>query len=211
MSAIVTDDGGGHCPALVGNLCTIYDARPLTCRTVPMHYSRPPSALRTYLDTFAATPGYACDTTPGAPIVLDGNRILDPIVRQHRDDAIAMAKGERAWKEHILRAMDDAERARAARLPTYDAVFANSDNGYATLLPMIVAWRIAQTHGLLSVEAFADLCRKQAALIGAEIGRNPEGAASTDLREALSLYRFELSAASRGEPAAAFPTGPLHR
>ena len=41
MSAIVEDDGSGRCPALAAdNLCSIYESRPLTCRTVPLHYSR---------------------------------------------------------------------------------------------------------------------------------------------------------------------------
>src|SRR5262249_13243028 len=49
ISAIVYDDGQGRCPALADGICGIYDVRPLTCRTVPMHYSRPPSTLQSYL------------------------------------------------------------------------------------------------------------------------------------------------------------------
>ena len=50
ISAIVHDGGAGHCPALEANLCGIYDRRPLSCRTVPIHYSRAPSMLQAYLD-----------------------------------------------------------------------------------------------------------------------------------------------------------------
>jgi len=200
ISAIVDEDGRGQCPALDGDLCTIYDARPLTCRTVPMHYSRPPSTLGTYLDQFAATPGYQCDLTGAAPAILDGNRILDPAIRQYRDDAIAMAKCDRAWKERMLLLMDDPGQARAARLPTYDAVLTNSDNGCATLLPMLVAWRVARGKGLLSGDAFQVICRKQAGLIEAEITRSPEGPQTKGLRETLALYESELSHAPRTTP-----------
>jgi len=192
ISAAVEDDGRGHCPALAENLCSIYDARPLTCRTVPMHYSRPPSVLRDYLDRFASTPGYGCDVTQTAPTILDGNRIVDPTILRVRDEAIRIAKEERAWKEHMLLLMDDAEQARVAQLPTYDAVLTQSDNGYATLLPMIVAWRVAWKQGLLSTEMFQELCRKQASLIKAELARKREGLASIGLLETLALYEAEL-------------------
>ena len=211
ISAIVDDDQQGRCPALMDDLCTIYDVRPLTCRTVPMHYSRPPSVLRSYLDRFTATSGYECNVTETAPIVLDGNAILDPMIRRYRDEAIGMAKAERAWKERMLLLMDDAEQARAAQLPSYDAVLTNSDNGYATLLPMIVAWRVARMEGLLSSDAFEDLCRKQEALFRAAIDRNPQRASSSDLVDTLSLYELELSRASRSEPAPAFLANPLSR
>jgi len=198
ISAVVEDDGRGHCPALVGNLCGIYDMRPLTCRTVPMHYSRPPSVLRDYLDRFASTPGYGCDITQTAPAILDGNRIVDPAIGQLRDEAVRIAKGERAWKEHILLLMDDVEQARAAQLPTYDAVLAQSDNGYATSLPMIVAWRVARKQGLLSADMFEELCRKQASLIKVDMAREREGPAATGRLETLALYEAELRSMKPG-------------
>lgn len=196
ISAIVDEDGRGRCPALEGDRCGIYDARPLTCRTVPMHYSRPPSVLASYIDRFAATPGYRCDVTQEAPAILDGNAILDPTIRRHRDEAVALAKSERAWKERMLTLMDDAEQARAARLPTYDAVLANSNEGYATMLPMMVAWRVARTEGILSPDAYVDLCRKQAILIRDEISRRRDHASPASLRETLVLYETELSRAA---------------
>jgi len=192
ISAIADDDGRGRCPALDGNRCSIYDVRPLTCRTVPMHYSRPPSVLRDYLDRFASTPEYGCDVTQTAPTVLDGNRIVDPTIRHLRDEAIRIAREERAWKDRMLLLMDDAEQARAAQLPTYDAVLTQSDNGYATLLPMAVAWRVARKQGLISAEMFEDLCRKQASLIKAEMARTREGPSSTGLLDTLALYEAEL-------------------
>lgn len=67
-----------------------------------MHYFRPPSVLRNYLDSFTGTPEYQCDTSHKAPLVLDGNAILDPVIRQYRDEAVVMAKAERVWKERCF-------------------------------------------------------------------------------------------------------------
>ena len=157
-----------------------------------MHYSRPPSVLRDYLDRFAGTPGYGCDVTQAAPTILDGNRIVDPTVVQLRNEAIRIAKEERAWKEAMLLLMDDAEQAAAAQLPTYDAVLTQSNNGYATLLPMIVAWRVARKQRLFSAEMFEGLCRKQASLIKAEIALKRDSPGSSDLLDTLALYEAQL-------------------
>jgi Fe-S-cluster containining protein len=211
ISAIVNDDGRGRCPALRGNLCGVYEIRPLTCRTVPMHYSRPPSMLGSYLDNFTNTPEYLCDTSQAAPAVLDRNTIISPTIRQYREDAINLAKAERAWKEQLVVLMDDPERAKAAELPTYDAILENTDNGYATLLPMIVPWRVARNQGILSSEALEDICRKQVSLIKTEIERSPEDHLLSDLRDTLAVYEFELSKARSSEPSPAFLARPFHR
>ena len=190
ISAIVEDDGQGRCPALADGLCSIYDARPLACRTVPLHYSRAPSTLQTYLDRFVATPGYRCDTTPAASVVVDGNKVADPQISADRERAIALARQDRRWKERLVAIMDDPARAAAAGVPTYQAVLASSDMGYATQLPIIVAWRAAHEEGLLTREALRDACGKQADLIRRRMAGS---AASQDLGDTLALYEFELS------------------
>jgi Fe-S-cluster containining protein len=200
ISAIVDDGGQGRCPALVGDLCSIYEDRPLTCRTVPVHYSRSASTLQSYLDKFAGTPGYRCDTTSSAPIILDGNRVIDPALRDDREKAIAQAKADRRWKESLVNVMDDDDRATAAGLPTYDAVLLNSDNGYATLLPMLIAWRIASKEGLISREELRDVCQKQATLIRSRIAANTAGQTSKELLDSLAGYEFELSRESSARP-----------
>ena len=192
ISAIVDDDGQGRCPALAGKLCGIYEIRPQTCRTVPLHYSRSPSVLQNYLDDFTNTPVYQCDTSSVAPIILNRNNVVDFKIRESREKAIGLAKADRSWKKHILALMDDAEQAREVGLPTYDAVLTNSDNGYATELPMIVAWRVAKRNNILSVAKLHDLCGKQIRLIEAEIARVPEDRRMIDLIEKLSVYKFEL-------------------
>ena len=193
ISAIADDEGQECCPALADNRCTIYQVRPQTCRTVPLHYSRAPSTLENYLDQFTATPDYRCDTSPAAPAILDGNKVLDPQIGEDRAKAVALAKTDRKWKERLLALMDDPAQAAAVGLPTYDAALSNSDNGYATLLPMIVAWRVAASEGLLSQEGLEELCRKQATLIRTRIARSAPGSDSKELLDSLLLYERELS------------------
>jgi len=193
ISAIADDEGEGRCPALADTLCTIYETRPQTCRTVPLHYSRAPSTLENYLDRFTATQDYRCDTSPAAPVILDGNKILDGTIADERARAVALAKADRRWKERLVALMDDPARAAAAGLPTYEAVLSSSDNGYATMLPMIVAWRIAAREGLLTRETLDDVCRKQAALIRARIARNQAVEASNELLDTLALYERDAA------------------
>ena len=191
ISAIVHDGGAGHCPALKDHLCSIYDRRPLSCQTVPMHYSRAPSLLQAYLDQFTATPGYACDTGPSAPIIVDGNKMVDPQIGDRRAEAIALAKADRRWKQAMVELMEGDAGASAAGLPSHDAVLSASDNGYATMLPMIVAWRIARRAGLLTAEQFGEICAQQAELIRAQIARQ----SSQELLDLLALYEAETPAA----------------
>jgi len=193
ISAIVDDDGEGRCPALIGNLCGIYETRPITCRTVPMHYSRAPSTLQNGLDQFTSTSGYECDTGPAAPIILDGNRVVDDAIGTSRDQAIATAKADRTWKDRIVAFIDDGDRAARVGLPSFEAILAHSDSGYATMLPMIVAWRVAAIEGIISPEQFEEVCRQQAALIKGRIARNVRGTVSGELLGALAAYQAESS------------------
>lgn len=201
ISAIVDDDGRGQCPALADGVCSVYDVRPLTCRTVPMHYSREPSTLQSYLDSFTSTSDYGCDTTVSAPIILDGNRIVDPQIQADREEAMLQARSDRTWKQRIVEIMEDDFQAASVDLPTYDTVINNSDCGRATLLPMIVAWRVAVNDGLMSREAFLEVCEKQARLLEDTISVHKSGDAPGYLRDSLAVYRFELSkSATRGLP-----------
>jgi Fe-S-cluster containining protein len=196
IMATVDDDGRGRCPALIDGICSIYDVRPLTCRTVPMHYSRPPSTLQNYVDGFTSTPDYKCDTTDLAPAIFDGNRVVDPQIQADRERAVLQAGKDRPWKERIAGMMEDDFLAASVELPTYASVINNSDSGYATLLPMIVAWRVALSEGLISREAFRDVCEKQARLFKDAIGAHEPGLAPRYLLDSLATYQFELSKVS---------------
>ena len=202
ISAIVNDDGQGQCPALADGICSIYDARPLTCRTVPMHYSREPSTLQGYLDSFTSTPDYRCDTTVSAPAILDGNRVVDPQIQADREQALLQAGKDRRWKARIVEMMEDDFKAASVELPTYATVINNSDSGHATLLPMLVAWRVAVMDGLISPEVFRDICENQVRLFEDAIGAHETGHPPRYLLESLAVYQSELSKLSmRGLPA----------
>lgn len=193
ISAIVEDYGGGACPALADGLCTIYDRRPLSCRTVPLHYSRSPSVLQSYLDTFTATAGYECDTA-GGPVILDGSNIVSDKQRDLRAHAVAVAKADRAWKAQLLSLMDDPGEAERSGLPSYDSVVASADGGYATQVPMIVAWRVAEQAKLISADELSRLCLAQAACIKAALMRQRPG---SDLRALLPLYETGAAGENR--------------
>jgi len=203
ISAIVDDGGAGRCPALQANLCGIYDRRPLGCRTVPIHYSRAPSTLQAYLDQFTATPGYACDTGPAAPVIVEGNKVLDSRIARQRERAIALAKADRPWKQAMVELMEDEAHASAAGLPSHDAVLSASDSGCATMLPMIVAWRVARRAGLLTAGQFGGIFEQQAELIRGPIARQ----SSKELLDLLALYESGTSAAPEPPGQALFSGG----
>lgn len=193
ISAIVNDDGRGRCPALIDGRCSIYDVRPLTCRTVPMHYSREPSTLQSYLDNFTRTPDYRCDTTDAAPIVLDGHRVVDPQIQADRQNALLQASQDRRWKERIVEMVADPFQAESVDLPTFADVLNNADNGRVTLLPMIVAWRVAVLDGLISHEAFRAVCENQVRLLRRAIEAHEAGPPASYLLDSLAVYQSELS------------------
>lgn len=188
VSAIVEDDGQGRCPAMSDDRCGIYERRPLTCRTVPLHYSRAPSTLTAYLDRFTQTAGYECETV-AAPEILAKGEILDEDVRRAREEAIVAANNDRDWKAALTAAMSDPVSARYAALPTFGDVLANSDRGYATTVPMLSAWEVALRQGLMERATFDDVCRRQIALLEIAVKESDRGAA---VAERLSLYRSAL-------------------
>lgn len=195
ISALTVDREKGRCPALLGTMCSIYAARPYACRTVPLHYSRPASVLAGYLDSFVHTPGYACDVSANAPIILEGRAVVAPSVEAARAEAMALAQSERGWKTALAARMDDPAAAARAGLPTFDAVVRHTDAGYATVAPMLVAWRVAKDLGVLTNARFKAVCQSQIALIKAELDRGPTPEAASDLLGLLSEYERETTAA----------------
>ncbi|HWE45712.1 MAG TPA: YkgJ family cysteine cluster protein [Caulobacteraceae bacterium] len=191
ITALTIDREQGRCPALADRQCSIYPSRPYSCRTVPMHYSRPASVLGGYLESFVGTPEYKCDVSPGAPVVFDGRSIADASVAEARSEALAMVRSEMRWKTAVAALMDDGRDALAAGLPTFDEVLRQSDAGYATVAPMLAAWRIGRDIGVLSPAAFRSVCRDQAALIKAELDRGPGLDAAANLVGLLFDYEQE--------------------
>ncbi|HEV7661115.1 MAG TPA: hypothetical protein VGO55_14850 [Allosphingosinicella sp.] len=185
ISALTLDAGAGACTALGNGRCGIYARRPLACRTVPFHYSRPEASAERELEAFVATPGFGCDTGAGAPIVLEAGRIVDPEARRARDEAIALAGQDRPWAEAIVRRLKTGAGDHA--LPSLRQIEADAPFG-ATTVSMHIAWRIAAEAGLIGAAACRTLVAAQAALIESELA---SARWTSDARETLGEMRAE--------------------
>jgi Fe-S-cluster containining protein len=185
ISALTFDAGAGACAALGNGRCGIYQRRPLACRTVPFHYSRPEASAERELKAFVGTPGYGCDTGAGAPVVLAAGRIVDPEARRARRDAMELAGEDRRWQEAILRRLKTG--AGNDTLPSLGEIEANAPFG-ATTVSMRLAWQIAAEAGLIAAETCRALIAAQAAVIDRELA---SASCSSSARETLAEMRAE--------------------
>lgn len=147
ISALALDTFERRCGALGDNKCTIYERRPLSCRSVPLHYSRAEANAAADLEAFVRTEGYRCDTGSGAPVILEDGRIVDPEVRTARSEALEVAARDRSWSEGIARRMGDAITPTLS-LPSLEEIEANASLGVVTV-PMRTAWMIATDLGVI--------------------------------------------------------------
>jgi len=192
ISALALDTSTGGCSALEAGRCGIYERRPLACRTAPFHYSRVEASAGSDLKAFVETPGFGCDTSDGADVVLEGGRIVDAGTLAARAEAVSIAGRDRRWSEAIVRRMNAGSPAEAA-LPSLDEVEANASLG-ATTISMRFAWQIAADCGLMSREECATLIAAQLAAIDRELeaGRCTQEARET-LAEMRADYRHVLN------------------
>lgn len=190
ISALTLDTGSGRCAARVGGRCGIYERRPLACRTVPFHYSRPEASAESDLEAFVATPGYGCDTSHGAPVVVAGGRIVDPETRRTRRDALELCGHERRWQEAILRRL----KGGGGFLPGLREIEANAVFG-ATTVSMRMAWQIAVEAGVIGADDCRALIAAQAAVIDREL---EAGRFAPAARETLAEMRAEYRQALNG-------------
>jgi Fe-S-cluster containining protein len=189
ISALTLDTGSGACTALSGRRCGIYERRPLACRTLPFHYSRPEASAESDLEAFVGTSGYGCDTTAGAPVVVEQGRIVDAEALRARRDAVALCEQDRPWQEAILSRL----KSGSGSLPSLREIGANAAFG-ATTVSMRVAWRIAAEAGLIGADECRTLIAAQAAVIDRELAaaRGTPDALAT-LTEMRAEYRQSLN------------------
>jgi Fe-S-cluster containining protein len=166
ISALTLDTRSGECSALDNARCSIHARRPLSCRSVPFHYSRAEGSAERDLAAFVATPGYRCATGPDAPIVLEAGRIVDAGYRRARADALALAARDRPWHQAILRRMKTG--AMAPALPSLDEIQSSAAIA-ATTTSMSVGWQIAAEAGLIGADTYRSLVANQAAVIDREL------------------------------------------
>ncbi|MFM5916771.1 MAG: YkgJ family cysteine cluster protein [Novosphingobium sp.] len=186
LSVLPLDIGTGSCPALDGTSCSIYERRPLSCRTVPVHYSRPEAAAVRDLDAFTAKAGFLCQTTCEAPVIIENGRLTDPATLEARAAADQQASTDARWKAALVKAM----KAKRHALPTPREVEAQAARG-ALISSMRVAWRVAFEAGLLDAERAEALAGAQSALIDRTLSyRNLTPAAVASLADLLREYRL---------------------
>jgi Fe-S-cluster containining protein len=190
ISALTLDTGAAACTALSGGLCGIYDRRPLACRALPFHYSRPEASAERDLAAFVGTEGRACDTGGGAPVVLAQGRIVDPGSLRTREAALQLRALEGRWQDSILHRL---KTGFGTSLPSLAEIEANAGLG-ATTTSMRVAWQIAAEAGLIGADACRALIAAQAGVIERELaGQGGRPDARETLAEMRAEYRLWLN------------------
>jgi Fe-S-cluster containining protein len=193
VSALAVDSRSPACAALSAGQCSIYQRRPLACRTVPFHYARADASAEIDFDAFVASPGYACDTGQDAPVVIEGGRMVDGSTVNARREALAVAESDRAWKEAIVRRMK-ANSCADDSLPSIDDIEANAAFAAMTT-SMRVGWQIASDSGLITPDECRRLTEEQLNVIERELGHAQSSAEDTQtLQEMHAEYRLALLA-----------------
>ena len=186
LSALALDTSPGVCSALSGTLCGIYDRRPLSCRSVPLHYSRAEADADADLDAFVSTDNYRCDTGMSARIILEDGRIVAPEIEAARTEAIFMAKADRPWAEAITRRLRSGSPSSPG-LPTLRDIEDNARFA-ATTISMRVAWQIAADAGLITQVECDRLVKLQLHAIEQSLELT---SCSPDVRETLTEMEVE--------------------
>jgi Fe-S-cluster containining protein len=187
ISALPLASRPSECSALVGNKCGIYDRRPLSCRSVPFHYSRSEATAETDLAAFVATSGYLCDTGEGAPAVLEDGLIIAPQYKAAREAAMVVAREDKPWAEAIARRLRSPD-PRYPSFPTLDDVEANASIAAVTV-SMRFAWQIAADAGLMSRNESNRLIGVQLDTIGRVLRSELSPADRETLTEMVTEYR----------------------
>ncbi len=188
LSALPLDTSPGRCAALHDGACGIYERRPLSCQTVPAHYSRAEALAERDFDAFTGRPSYQCDTSPSAEILLEDGRIVNRDIVEARARAVALALSEQAWNSAILRRMTPNSDEQAS-LPSFKEIEANASRGAMTT-SMRVAWQIARDSSLLDTTDYLKTLLDQLRLIEKEIA---VARASRDDLRTLAQMRAEYA------------------
>jgi Fe-S-cluster containining protein len=192
ITAMPIETPVGMCSALVESQCSIYERRPVACHSVPLHYARPAGSAAEELAEFVSRDGYDCATGPDAPpFVVDGVLVDVPTISA-RDNAAAIALGDRPWAAAIARRLKAKDAAKTG-LPTYAQVVDNAAAGTMTT-SMRIAWQIAARIGIIDMADAGALIARQLRCIDAELAR---GKCSPADHQTLVEMRTEYATALR--------------
>ena len=204
VSALAVDTSPGVCSALTERRCGIYDRRPLSCRSIPLHYSRPAAMAAVDLKAFVEMPGHECDTSEAAPVMLNDGKIIAQEVGKARSDAIAIARHDHRWAQAIVRGMNGDDSAGRS-LPTVHEIEASAHLGAITT-SMRLAWQLASDNALIAGEECDRLVGLQLKAIDRELA---DCRCSPATRETLAEMQAEYRRHLGGDriPAAANAAG----
>jgi Fe-S-cluster containining protein len=163
ISAIALNIPLGVCAALGGNLCTIYDRRPVACRSVPFHYARSEPSFDDDLTEFTSRPGYLCASSDDAPVVLDEGKLVSEAMLTARSEALRLASDDQPWTRAIVKAMRGDPN-----LPTFRQIEASMAVGVLTA-SMRAGWQVALDVGLIDRHTYGELVEQQLRLIDREL------------------------------------------
>ncbi len=142
-------------------------------------------------DAFVATPGFACDTSANAPLLISNGTIADRGVSSARREAVQLTALETRWKQAILAQMRPGQ-SYSASLPTREQIDQHAA-AHALTVPMSVAWLIAVGANLLEEEVVANLIGRQLRCIDRELATPRWNSVG---RETLIEMRADYSAQS---------------
>lgn len=197
ISALTFDLGKGHCSAIRGNRCGIYERRPFSCRTVPFHYSMVDSVLQDNFDTFVARPGYECDTAGAESKVLQNGKLVDKEFGASREAARAAMVRDAHWRMEIARRINAWSMSETA-FPSRDQINQNARFGVTTI-SILHAWKIGVEIGVIDEPDFRRMIEAQIRLISKTIsnclGETSPGVGAASLKTLMEMaaeYRAAL-------------------
>ncbi len=165
------------CPALTAdNLCGIQAEKPSRCATMPFFPYRDEADQS---DLLVPRPGWACDTSPEAPVVYRDKAII-------ARTAFALEYGDLLEQAPVLRAYGEALVASAGPLVDTLAKVSLKPGGGHVALSFASLLRHLDTAGK------AEIARAQMALLDEYANRVPDDAASAEYRRNYGDWAWEM-------------------
>ncbi len=173
ISALTLDLESGRCSKLVNKQCGIYDRRPHTCRTVPVHYQLSDLELEPAFDKFTSLEAFECDTSQHSPMILKNGRLaIEEFARERVAGQTAFYE-DGAWREAIAQRILRGED-KTRMLPSLQEIKGSSCLK-VLLVPIHLAWQIGVDIGAIDDTLYRLSAERQKLLIEALLRRGKTG------------------------------------
>ena len=170
ISALTLDLQSGRCSKLVNKQCGIYDRRPHTCRTVPVHYQLSDPELEPAFDKFASIESFECDTSQHSPMILKNGRLVTEEFARERVAGQTRCYEDKAWREAIAQCILRGED-KTRKLPSIEEIKGSSCLK-VLLVPIHLAWQIGVDIGVIDEKLYRLSAERQKSLIEALLRRD---------------------------------------